>query len=374
MALKDPAAVHDTTETAGIGSYTLLGGDPTGRRSLADAVNNGDAANGDTVWYYCSDSTTGGATALDFEWGVGTISSSGGVLSRDTIYQSSNGGSKVAWGSGGTRDLLISSSLDGLPKLADPNTWTAAQAVTQSTDGTLLGLTVTNANAGTAANGTVRSSADAVSVNLTAHGSGRTGTSRFGSTLASYAELLSFGGNGLMIGTSGANPVRLGTAGNLVAQITGAGVFQNAAGNTYDAFPSGTRLLLGNNTVPTGWAIVSGLADKTILTTSTASEIDDVGGSWTISGLSTSIGATTLTEAQIPSHTHGMASPGTDYNTSGIGSPGSANRFLAGEYATNGAVTSAATGGGGSHTHTATTTAGSSWRPAYYKAGWIEKS
>jgi hypothetical protein len=141
---------------------------------------------------------------------------------------------------------------------------------------------------------------------------------------------------------------------------------KNAAGNKYDAFPAGTRLLLGNNSVPTGWSIVASLADRTILTTSTASEIDDTGGSWTISGVT--IGNTTLTEAQIPSHTHASVRGGgfVTVGATGIADPGSGSTFNA----TN-SVT-ASTGGGGSHTHTFSHTGG--WRPLYYKAGWIAKS
>lgn len=330
MALKDPAAVHDTTETIGTGSYNLLGGDPTSRRSLADAVTNGDAANGDTVWYYCSDDTTGGATALDFEWGIGTISSNGAVLSRDTIYQSSNGGAKVSWGSGGTRDIVVSSSLDGLPKLASANTWAAVQTFSQTA--------LLNAGARLTNNFTGRLILDNAGIIRGQLYSTTTPTVRLdhvqsdGSTVDTRIEL-----------------------GNTNVDVTGVlrqGGTAVALQGVLSA-PSGMRIVSFWTTVPTGWAVVTSTADKTILTTETAAEGSTTGGSWTISGLSTTVNNATVTVNDATLSTVMGVDPGAGLTPV--------------DQATHSHTTVA-------HGHTASTTAGSAWRPAWIKGLILVKS
>lgn len=63
---------------------------------------------------------------------------------------------------------------------------------------------------GPSANASLRAKADTATVNVQAHGSGRT-ISRFGQTLGGWAELLQVDGNGLLIGTSVDDPLILGT-------------------------------------------------------------------------------------------------------------------------------------------------------------------
>lgn len=123
-----------------------------------------------------------------------------------------------------------------------------------------------------------------------------------------------------------------------------------------DAFPSGTAMMFVQTSAPTGWTkstshdnkalrVVSGTAGSggsVAFTTAFASQ--------TPSG---TVGATTLTESQIPSHTHRLIwgqGSGTNYGTSPYG-----NSFSVWTNATD--ITSRnlqATGGGGSHTHSFT--------------------
>jgi hypothetical protein len=84
-------------------------------------------------------------------------------------------------------------------------------------------LVVENPNTGVSAGGFLRAKSDVATLNFQAHGSART-ISRFGVTLGGWSELLQVAGgsgDGLAIGTSGANPVILGT--NSVARMTIAG-------------------------------------------------------------------------------------------------------------------------------------------------------
>jgi hypothetical protein len=71
---------------------------------------------------------------------------------------------------------------------------------------------ITSENSSTALNaaGALRAKSNTATVNFQAHGSGRT-LSRFGQTLASWAEFLQVDGNGLIVGTLADKPLILGT-------------------------------------------------------------------------------------------------------------------------------------------------------------------
>ena len=119
-----------------------------------------------------------------------------------------------------------------------------------------------------------------------------------------------------------------------------------------DPFAPGTAMLFAQTAAPTGWTkstthndkalrVVSGTAGSggtaaftTVFTNRTPA------GSVTVDG-------TTLTESQIPAHTHTTNA----YNSSGTGSydPGGSSAV---NYVSGASITSSSTGGGGSHTHT----------------------
>ena len=82
LVLKD--RVKETTTTTGTGTLTLAGA-ATGFQSFSVI------GNGNTTYYTITDGT-------DWEVGIGTYTSSGTTLSRDTILESSNSGNAVNWG------------------------------------------------------------------------------------------------------------------------------------------------------------------------------------------------------------------------------------------------------------------------------------
>jgi hypothetical protein len=86
--------VKETTTTTGTGTVTLLGAS-TGYQSFS-AIGNGNNT------YY----TIAGQTGSEWEVGIGTYTSSGTTLSRDTVLASSNGGSLVVF-SAGTKDVFV---------------------------------------------------------------------------------------------------------------------------------------------------------------------------------------------------------------------------------------------------------------------------
>ena len=85
--------VKETTAVTGTGTATLLGA-ATGFQSFS-AVGNGN-----TTYY-----TIAAQSGSEWEVGIGTYTSSGTTLSRDTVLASSNSGSLVNF-SAGTKDVF----------------------------------------------------------------------------------------------------------------------------------------------------------------------------------------------------------------------------------------------------------------------------
>jgi len=94
MALVVKDRVKETTTTTGTGTITLAGAS-TGYQSFS-AIGNGN-----TTYYTISNPGT-----TEWEVGIGTYTSSGTTLSRDTVLASSNSGSLVTF-SAGTKDVFV---------------------------------------------------------------------------------------------------------------------------------------------------------------------------------------------------------------------------------------------------------------------------
>jgi hypothetical protein len=115
-------------------------------------------------------------------------------------------------------------------------------------------------------------------------------------------------------------------------------------------FPSGTTMLFVQTTAPTGWTKSTTHDDKALRVVSGTA---GTGGSTAFTSVfasrtpSGTVGATTLTEAQIPSHTHTLS----------IVTSGTTAATGAGTRIMPGSSTTGATGGGGSHNHSFTGTA-----------------
>jgi len=71
---------------------------------------------------------------------------------------------------------------------------------------------VTNLTVGTDATSVFRTRADAAVTSYISHSSARTAPVRFGNAVGGWSEILTFGGNGLMIGTNHTAPLILGTS------------------------------------------------------------------------------------------------------------------------------------------------------------------
>jgi hypothetical protein len=115
MALIVKDRVQEASTTVGTGTLTL-GGAVLGFQSFA-AIGNGN-----TTYYAINDPITG-----DWEVGIGTYTSSGTTLSRDTVLSSSNGGSLVSFASG-TKNVFCTYPSERSVYRDTANTYTVQQA------------------------------------------------------------------------------------------------------------------------------------------------------------------------------------------------------------------------------------------------------
>ncbi len=98
MALIVADRVQETTNSTGTGAYTL-GGAVAGFQAFSAEVSNAD-----TVYYSVTDNA-------DFEVGLGTYASSGGTITRTTVFTSSNSNNAVNWGIG-TKNIFLTYPAD----------------------------------------------------------------------------------------------------------------------------------------------------------------------------------------------------------------------------------------------------------------------
>jgi hypothetical protein len=185
--------------------------------------------------------------------------------------------------------------------------------------------------------------------------------------------------------THTAQQIELGHASDTTISRVSAGVIavegQTLATQTYvtnslsSTIPSGTRMLFQQTAAPTGWTkdttqndkalrVVSGsVSSGGTVDFSTAFANKSFSGSTSSQGVTGTVGDTTLSTSQIPSHTHYVASPGptdsaalsnanyVDVSFTGY-TTGNNNYVLRGTSVAPSLGVASYNGGGGSHTHT----------------------
>ena len=140
LVLKD--RVKETSTTTGTGTLTL-GGAATGFQSFAVI------GNGNTTYYAIFD-----RTSQAWEVGVGTYTSSGTTLTRDTVLESSNSGSLVNFGAG-TKDVFCTYPAEKAVTLDDVQTLSNKTLASPTVSGNLAFTGTGNRITGDFSNGTV---------------------------------------------------------------------------------------------------------------------------------------------------------------------------------------------------------------------------
>jgi hypothetical protein len=309
MALVLADRVKETTTTAGTGTVTLLGAS-AGFQSFAVV------GNANTTYYAIV-----GQTTSEWEVGIGTYTASGTLLARTTVLSNSSATQPSALSfAAGTKDVFVT-----YPSSKSVNLDASGNATALGTPASFVGTNITGTASGLTA-GNVTTNA-----NLTGDV------------------------------TSSGNATTLATVNSNVGSFTFSSVTVNAKGLVTAAssgsapveFPAATVMLFVQTAAPTGWTKSTAHDNKALRvitgtvgsggTTGFTTVFTNQTPTITTSGLST--GATTLTTAQMPSHSHTYPAP------SGYTGQGLDNQ------ATGGATASSSTGGGGSHTHTVSGTA-----------------
>ena len=136
--------VRDTTTTTGTGTVTLSGTAPTGYQSFAVI------GNGNTTYYTIN-------AGSQWEVGIGTYSSTGPTLARNTVLESSNSNALVDFAAG-TKDVFVTYPADKSVNYDESNnvgigttTPSAKLEVTGSTNANFAASIFRNTNAGSSA-------------------------------------------------------------------------------------------------------------------------------------------------------------------------------------------------------------------------------
>ena len=192
-------------------------------------------------------------------------------------------------------------------------------------------------------------------------------TAKYDDATANFSGTLQDSGSNVVVASDIGSTVQAyitpGTSGNVLTSNGSAWTSAAAA-----AFDAGTRLMFAQTAAPTGWTkdtvnynehslrVTTGAASTggTVdFTTAFASKTPT--GSVTITSVTGTAGATTLSTPQIPAHNHGPSLlVGTDGGNSRNASP-----QISGQVGTLSTVSLQNTGGGGSHNHPFSFTSGS---------------
>lgn len=170
MALVLADRVRETTTTSGTGTVTLAGA-YTGFQSFSVI------GNGNTTYYAIIDSSTGA-----WEVGIGTYTSSGTTLSRDTVLSSSNSGNLVNFAAN-TKDVIVTQPSERAVYVVGSSVVAENSATVPNTLLANSSVTINGTSVALGASGTVTAN----TTNALTIGTGLSGTSFNGSAPVTIA-------------------------------------------------------------------------------------------------------------------------------------------------------------------------------------------
>ena len=305
--------------------------------------------------------SSGNSTALNYST-AGNVTATGNVSATNI---SGAGAAISAINASNISSGTISNARTTATNVNTPSTIVARDALGNFNGGIITGdflvgdgSNISNINATSISSGTVPTARVSGSyTGITGVGNVAAGTWSANAVGAAYGGTgrTSLTANNVILGngTSAVNFVPPSTSGNYLRSN---GTTWESAAPPGAEFSSGTRLSFNQTFAPTGWTkdvsvdnaalrLTNGFVgsggsiDFTTLFTSSSSAVPSGSVSTTISSVSGSAGATTLTTPQIPSHNH----PVTANEAAGGNQTPSGNG--------GGITTTGNTGGGGSHTH-----------------------
>ena len=253
MAILVKDRVKETTTTTGTGTVTLLGA-TSGFQSFS-AIGNGN------VTYYA----IVGQTSAEWEVGIGTYTSSGTTLSRDTILASSNSGSAVNF-SAGTKDVFVTypASAGQLPYTFNNQTSTYTVVVSDlgkvinCTTGTFTVNLTSAATLGAGFNCWVWNSGAGTITIDPASSETIDGASTISLSANQTTQIISNGTNWYTVGKAVSIPTALSGITNSASPYTTAlgyqaGTSVTGANNTFVGYQAGTATTSGTDNVAVGY-------------------------------------------------------------------------------------------------------------------------
>ena len=296
--------VKDTTTTTGTGTITLSGTAPAGYQSFT-AIGNSNST------YYTITSTN------DWEVGIGTYTSSGTALSRDTVLSSSNSGNLVNFPAG-SKDVFVTYPAEravwvdavgtsGNVLTSDGSVWISSApstaytrtSFTATASQTTFTVTYTVGYVDVFLNGVLLNGTDYTASN------GTTVVLAVAAALNDIVETFAY--NTLAIANTSATNLLGGSAGSIVYQ-TGAGATGFSAAGT-----SGQVLLSGATGSPTWSTLGTGVA--TFLATPSSANLaaavtDETGSGVLVFGTSPTLATATLTSPTLTTPVLGTPTSG----------------------------------------------------------------
>jgi hypothetical protein len=333
MADSYPTLCKTTTNTTGTNNYVLATANSAGPyQTPKQAKVRGSLADGAIVHYLCRDPEVLGDAS--FERGLGVYTDSTNTVTRlaANVLDGSNGpGVLVTWALTGTRDFYI---LGAVPELlvhttgdeiiAGAKTFSGPVSVAKPSGAVALIVQTGDASI---ADVILTNSVTSWLLRIAASGNFqlfKTGTGGVGAFIINAAAPNS----ALTIGA---------------AEITAGVAIKNASGVPYENFAGSgaTALVFYQAAAPTGWTKSTTNNDKALRAVSGSGGV--AGGTLALS--SANVGATSLSIAQMPAHTHTI-----DRTTNqAVGGSGAKTAEDAGGFANDTATNSA--GSGDTHTH-----------------------